>query len=337
MAARALFYNGYCGNVEFPLSNYPDSMPVYKALVENGTVASLISTGAIFREAFCGPCFGAGDTPANNELSIRHTTRNFPNREGSKPNEGQIASVCLMDARSIAATSRNQGVLTAASDICHEDEKDYMCPFDASLYEKRVFNGYGKEDPDYPIHFGPKFKNWTAQPSLRSQITLSRRDPDYVNEAKKVKEMDWENEEVKYVYALLENSGITVDPDTNIASSIYAYKPGDGSAREQAASCQRVLGAGANFAHEYATKRYRSNCINWGMLPFLTTDDALLEKGSWVLVKNVKEGLESNTPMKAYVVLKDAVTMIEVSCGALTRDEIEILEDGCLINYYKHD
>lgn len=249
-----------------------------------------------------------------------------------------------------------------------------MCPFDASLYEKRVFNGYGKEDPDYPLHFGPNIKDWPEQPSLSSDIllkivshiddpvtttdelipsgetssyrsnplrlaefTLSRRDPDYVNEAKKVKEMDWENEEVKHVYALLENSGITVDPDTNIASSIYAYKPGDGSAREQAASCQRVLGAGANFAHEYATKRYRSNCINWGMLPFLTTDDTLLEKGSWVLVKNVKEGLESNTPMKAYVVHKDAVTMIEVSCGALTRDEIEILEDGCLINYYKYD
>lgn len=374
MAASAILNDGDCGNGEFRLSIYPDSMPVYKALVENGTVASLISAGAIFREAFCGPCFGAGDTPANNELSIRHTTRNFPNREGSKPNEGQIASVCLMDARSIAATSRNQGVLTAASDICHEDEKDYMCPFDASLYEKRVFNGYGKEDPDYPLHFGPNIKDWPEQPSLSSDIllkivshiddsvtttdelipsgetssyrsnplrlaefTLSRRDPDYVNEAKKVKEMDWKNEEVKHVYALLENSGITVDPDTNIASSIYAYKPGDGSAREQAASCQRVLGAGANFAYEYATKRYRSNCINWGMLPFLTTDDTLLEKGSWVLVKNVKEGLESNTPMKAYVVHKDAVTMIEVSCGALTRDEIEILEDGCLINYYKHD
>ena len=313
MAASAILNDGDCGNGEFRLSIYPDSMPVYKALVENGTVASLISTGAIFREAFCGPCFGAG-------------------------------------------------------------EKDYMCSFDASLYEKRVFNGYGKEDPDYPLHFGPNIKDWPEQPSLSSDIllkivshiddpvtttdelipsgetssyrsnplrlaefTLSRRDPDYVNEAKKVKEMDWENEEVKHVYALLENSGITVDPDTNIASSIYAYKPGDGSAREQAASCQRVLGAGANFAHEYATKRYRSNCINWGMLPFLTTDDTLLEKGSWVLVKNVKEGLESNTPMKAYVVHKDAVTMIEVSCGALTRDEIEILEDGCLINYYKYD
>ena len=374
MAAASILKNGDCGSEEYRLSIYPDSMPVYKALVQNGTVSDLVSSGAIFREAFCGPCFGAGDTPANNELSIRHTTRNFANREGSKPNEGQIASVCLMDARSIAATSINKGVLTAATDICKEDEEEYVCPFDSSLYERRVFNGYGKEEPDYPLHFGPNIKDWPEQPSLSNDIllkivshiddpvtttdelipsgetssyrsnplrlaefTLSRRDPQYVSEAKAVQKMDFNNSEVQHICCLLEKEGISVNQNTNIASSIYAYKPGDGSAREQAASCQRVLGAGANFAHEYATKRYRSNCINWGMLPFLTTDDDLLQKGSWVLVKDVKKGLETGSNMTAYVIDHDKVTEIKVSCGNLTKDEVQILEDGCLINYYKAD
>lgn len=374
MAAASILKNGDCGSEEYRLSIYPDSMPVYKALVQNGTVSDLVSSGAIFREAFCGPCFGAGDTPANNELSIRHTTRNFANREGSKPNEGQIASVCLMDARSIAATSINKGVLTAATDICKEDEKEYVCPFDTSLYERRVFNGFGKEEPEYPLHFGPNIKDWPEQPALSDDIllkivshiddpvtttdelipsgetssyrsnplrlaefTLSRRDPQYVNEAKAVQKMDFNNSEVQHICSLLEKEGISVNQNTNIASSIYAYKPGDGSAREQAASCQRVLGAGANFAHEYATKRYRSNCINWGMLPFLTTDDDLLQKGSWVLVKDVKKGLETGSNMTAYVIANDSVTEIKVSCGDLTKDEVQILEDGCLINYYKAD
>lgn len=374
MAAASILKNGDCGSEEYRLSIYPDSMPVYKALVQNGTVSDLVSSGAIFREAFCGPCFGAGDTPANNELSIRHTTRNFANREGSKPNEGQIASVCLMDARSIAATSINKGVLTAATDICKEDEKEYVCPFDSSLYERRVFNGFGKEEPEYPLHFGPNIKDWPEQPALSDDIllkivshiddpvtttdelipsgetssyrsnplrlaefTLSRRDPQYVSEAKAVQKMDFNNSEVQHICSLLEKEGISVNKDTNIASSIYAYKPGDGSAREQAASCQRVLGAGANFAHEYATKRYRSNCINWGMLPFLTTEDDLLQKGSWVLVKDVKIGLETGSNMTAYVIANDSVTEIKVSCGDLTKDEVQILEDGCLINYYKAD
>lgn len=374
MAAASILKNGDCGSEEYRLSIYPDSMPVYKALVQNGTVSDLVSSGAIFREAFCGPCFGAGDTPANNELSIRHTARNFANREGSKPNEGQIASVCLMDARSIAATSINKGVLTAATDICKEDEKEYVCPFDSSLYERRVFNGFGKEEPEYPLHFGPNIKDWPEQPALSDDIllkivshiddpvtttdelipsgetssyrsnllrlaefTLSRRDPQYVNEAKAVQKMDFNNSEVQHICSLLEKEGISVNKDTSIASSIYAYKPGDGSAREQAASCQRVLGAGANFAHEYATKRYRSNCINWGMLPFLTTDDDLLQKSSWVLVKDVKKGLETGSNMTAYVIANDSVTEIKVSCGDLTKDEVQILEDGCLINYYKAD
>lgn len=374
MAAASILKNGDCGSEEYRLSIYPDSMPVYKALVQNGTVSDLVSSGAIFREAFCGPCFGAGDTPANNELSIRHTTRNFANREGSKPNEGQIASVCLMDARSIAATSINKGVLTAATDICKENEEEYVWPFDSSLYERRVFNGFGKEEPEYPLHFGPDIKDWPEQPALSDDIllkivshiddpvtttdelipsgetssyrsnplrlaefTLSRRDPQYVSEAKAVQKMDFNNSEVQHICSLLEKEGISVNKDTNIASSIYAYKPGDGSAREQAASCQRVLGAGANFAHEYATKRYRSNCINWGMLPFLTTDDDLLQKGSWVLVKDVKKGLETGSNMTAYVIANDSVTEIKVSCGDLTEDEVQILEDGCLINYYKAD
>ncbi|MDY2781102.1 MAG: hydratase [Bulleidia sp.] len=373
-AAASILKNGDCGSEEYRLSIYPDSMPVYKALVQNSTVSDLVSSGAILREAFCGPCFGAGDTPANNELSIRHTTRNFANREGSKPNEGQIASVCLMDARSIAATSINKGVLTAATDICKEDEEEYVCSFDSSLYERRVFNGFGKEEPEYPLHFGPDIKDWPEQPALSDDIllkivshiddpvtttdelipsgetssyrsnplrlaefTLSRRDPQYVNEAKSVQKMDFNNSEVQHICSLLEKEGISVNQNTNIASSIYAYKPGDGSAREQAASCQRVLGAGANFAHEYATKRYRSNCINWGMLPFLTTDDDLLQKSSWVLVKDVKIGLETGSNMTAYVIANDSVTEIKVSCGDLTKDEVQILEDGCLINYYKAD
>lgn len=374
MAAASILNHSDCGNETFRLSVYPDSMPVYKALVENGTVSSLISTGAIFREAFCGPCFGAGDTPANDELSIRHTTRNFPNREGSKPNEGQIASVCLMDARSIAATASNKGVLTAASDVCSEVEDEYVCPFDASLYEKRVYNGYHKEESNYPLHFGPNIKDWPEQPALSNDVlikivshiddpvtttdelipsgetssyrsnplrlaefTLSRRDPDYVSEAKHVQSLKTTDKEVQDVYIRLKENRISVDPEnTNIVSSIYAYKPGDGSAREQAASCQRVLGAGANFAHEYATKRYRSNCINWGILPFITQDDALLKKGNWVLVKDVKQALDHNSNMKAYVVDGNDVHEIEVTCNALTTDEIQILKDGCLINYYKH-
>ncbi len=373
MAAASILNGSDCGNESFRLSVYPDSMPAYKALVENGTVSSLISTGAIFREAFCGPCFGAGDTPANDELSIRHTTRNFPNREGSKPNEGQIASVCLMDARSIAATAANKGILTAASDVCTEVEEEYVCPFDVSLYEKRVYNGYQKEEADYPLHFGPNIKDWPDQPALSDDIlikivshiddpvtttdelipsgetssyrsnplrlaefTLSRRDPNYVSEAKHVQSLKVTDQEVQDVYTKLKDKGIKVDPEnTNIVSSIYAYKPGDGSAREQAASCQRVLGAGANFAHEYATKRYRSNCINWGILPFITHDDSLLQKGNWVLVKDVKRSLDTESNMKAYVVDANDVHEIEVTCNALTSDEIQILKDGCLINYYK--
>lgn len=374
MAARDILENGDTGNGEFRLSVYPDSLPVYKALAENGTITSLVSTGTIFREAFCGPCFGAGDTPANGELSIRHTTRNFPNREGSKPTEGQLSGVALMDARSIAATAVNQGVLTAAEDVVKE-EKEYTYTFDSSLYEKRVYNGYGKAEEDTPLVFGPNIKDWPEQKPLSKDIlikvvshiddpvtttdelipsgetssyrsnplrlaefTLSRRDPQYVPEAKLVQEMakSESHPEVDQVCHAFQQAGHYIDiQQTNIVSAIYANKPGDGSAREQAASCQRVLGGGANFAKEYATKRYRSNCINWGILPFLCDESESLPKGSWVYIPNIIEGMNQDKEMKAYV-YTDKISEISVRLGNLTTDEKQILTDGCLINYYKH-
>ncbi len=373
MAASKILKDKSCGNEEFRLSIYPDSMPVYKALVENGTISNLISSGVIFREAFCGPCFGAGDTPANNELSIRHTTRNFPNREGSKPNEGQIASVCLMDARSIAATAANKGILTAASDVVEYIEEDYACPFDSSLYEKRVYNGYKKANPSYNIHFGPNIKDWPDLPKLSNDVlikivshiddpvtttdelipsgetssyrsnpyrlaefTLSRRDKEYVNEAKHVSSLNKNSDEIKWVLDVLEKNNIKASENFNIVSSIYAYKPGDGSAREQAASCQRVLGAGANIAFEYATKRYRSNLINWGMLPLLSSQGDLLTKGSYVYLKDVIKSIDEDLEVKGYLIKDNSLTEISFSLGILTNDEKEILKDGCLINYYRH-
>ena len=371
MAATSILADKNVGNGEFRLSFYPDSMPVYKALAENGCVSKLVSTGAIFREAFCGPCFGAGDTPANGELSIRHTTRNFANREGSKPGEGQISAVALMDARSIAATAANQGVLTAATDVFCEVEPDCECKFDKSLYDKRVYNGFGKAKPTHPLHFGPNIKDWPTQPALKNNLllkicshiddpvtttdelipsgetssfrsnplrlaefTLSRRDPDYVKRAKAV-----ESEDAASVIDALKGVGVVIDEsDTLVKSAIYANKPGDGSAREQAASCQRVLGGGANFAKEYATKRYRSNCINWGMLPFLVDDGEKLKIGNWVLVPNIISSLDSNSTFSAFVISNETfnVEKISLSLGELTETEKQILKDGCLINYYKN-
>ncbi len=371
-AARDILKDSDIGNGEFRLSIYPDSMPVYKALAKEGAIADIVSTGAIFREAFCGPCFGAGDTPANKELSIRHTTRNFPNREGSKPNEGQIASVALMDARSIAATAINKGVLTAATDVVSEEEKEYICDFDYSIYEKRVYNGFDHEEPDYKIHFGPNIKDWPNQPKLTNDLlikivshiddpvtttdelipsgetssfrsnplrlaefTLSRRDPNYVKKAKAVQTLTTNSDEIKTVLKILDDSGINYDKELNIGSAIYANKPGDGSAREQAASCQRVLGAVANFAKEYATKRYRSNCINWGMIPFITTNQELLEVDSYVLCKDVVNAIDNEKDIIAYVINKENITKINLTYGQLTNDEKQILKEGCLINYYK--
>ena len=371
-----------CGNGEFKFSVYPDSMPTYLELVKNGAVADIVTAGGIFRECFCGPCFGAGDTPANGEFSIRHTTRNFPNREGSKPGEGQISAVALMDARSIAATAANGGVLTAATDVMTEE---FVCPeyhFEQGVYDKRVYNGWGHPEPDYELRFGPNIKDWPEQPALTedllvklvsyitdpvtttdelipsgetssfrsnplrlAEFTLSRKDPAYVPNAKAVKALDETRKagalpaEVAAVYAALEQAGYKTDAvATNIGSAIFANKPGDGSAREQAASCQRVLGGAANFALEYATKRYRSNCINWGMLPFLVEDASVFANGDYVYLPGVRAALLNKADeLPAVAVHADGTaTPFTVRLGALTDAERDILADGCLINYYKH-
>ena len=371
-----------CGNGVFSLNIYPGSMPALSALLKTGRVSDLVSAGAILRECFCGPCFGAGDTPANGEFSIRHTTRNFPNREGSKPADGQIAAVALMDARSIAATAANGGRLTAATDL----DVEYTDPayeFDKGIYEKRVYNGWGKPEPEHKLKFGPNIKDWPEQPALTddllvrvcsyitdpvtttdelipsgetssyrsnperlSEFALSRRDPEYVGRSKVLRQFDRDRRagkgipaEVAKVYDALEKAGFQVDREgTDIGSTIYANCPGDGSAREQAASCQRVMGASANLARSYATKRYRSNCINWGMVPFLCEEPEAFELGDYVFVPGVREAvLEAKDNFPAYVVKADGtIKEIRLSLGGLTADERQIIIDGCLINYYRN-
>ena len=382
-AAADILRGKSCGNGAFSLNVYPGSMPAMSALVKNGRAFDLISSGAVMRECFCGPCFGAGDTPANGEFSIRHTTRNFPNREGSKPGEGQISAVALMDARSIAATAANGGRLTAASDL----DVVYTNPvyeYDAGIYEKRVYNGWGKPEPAYELKFGPNIKDWPEMPALTddlllkvcsyitdpvtttdelipsgeassyrsnperlSEFALSRRDPHYVSRSKELRQAERDRragngltDEIKAVYAALEKAGLKVDPEgTDIGSTIYANMPGDGSAREQAASCQRVVGAAANFAKQYATKRYRSNCINWGMTPFLVENPGAFELGDYIFVPGLRKAiLEKNDDIKAYVVKPDGtVTTFNCSVGALTDAERQIIVDGCLINYYRNN
>ncbi|MED9820400.1 MAG: hydratase [Christensenellales bacterium] len=369
-----------CGNGTFKMSVYPGSMPAYIQLMKNGALTDIASAGAIIRECFCGPCFGAGDTPANGEFSIRHTTRNFPNREGSKPGEGQMAGVALMDARSIAATAINGGRLTAADEL-DIDYTEPMYAFDKSVYDKRVYNGFGHAEPEHELKMGPNIKDWPEQPVLSedlllkvvsyitdpvtttdelipsgetssyrsnplrlAEFTLSRKDPQYVGRAKAVHALETARaagqarpDEVQAVYAAL-NQAVPVDPaHTVIASTIYANKPGDGSAREQAASCQRVLGAGANIAKEYATKRYRSNCINWGMAPLLIEDEHALALGDWVFVPGIRRAILGGVNgFDAYVVKPDgSVHRLPVSTGELTDDERQIIADGCLINYYR--
>lgn len=369
------------GADEFSLSVYPSSQPVFMELVKNGTIADLMATGATVRSAFCGPCFGAGDVPPNNGLSIRHSTRNFPNREGSKVTNGQIASVALMDARSIAATAANQGYLTAATDV----DVDFMKPkyfFDSTIYENRVYNGIGKADTEAEIKFGPNIKDWPEMTALTdnmvlkvvseihdpvtttdelipsgetssfrsnplglAEFTLSRKDPEYVGKAKEVQKAEKARiagedifaacPEIKEVFEKI-NGTFTVKPEeTQIGSMIYAVKPGDGSAREQAASCQKVLGGMANIAKEYATKRYRSNLINWGMLPFLYPEEIPFSKGDYIFIKDVKKAVEEKADaIKAYVVGKD-MQEFELRLGDLTDDEREIIAKGCLINYYR--
>ena len=371
----------YIGADEFSLSVYPSSQPVFMELVKNGTIADLMETGATVRSAFCGPCFGAGDVPPNNGLSIRHSTRNFPNREGSKVNNGQIASVALMDARSIAATAANQGYLTAATDI----DVDFKKPkyfFDSAIYENRVYNGWGNAKPETEVKFGPNIKDWPemsvltdnlvlkvvseihdpvtttdelipsgetssfrSNPLGLAEFTLSRKDPAYVGRAKEVQAAEKARVAGEDIFAALPeveevfntiNGTFNVSPqETQIGSTIFAVKPGDGSAREQAASCQKVLGGFANIANEYATKRYRSNLINWGMLPFLYQGELPFENGDYLFIKDIKKAIEEkNDTIKAYVVNKD-MKEFELHLGNLTEDERDIIEKGCLINYYR--
>ena len=370
----------FIGNDEFSLSVYPASQPVFMELVKNGRVADLMETGATIRTAFCGPCFGAGDVPANNGLSIRHSTRNFPNREGSKITNGQIASVALMDARSIAATAANKGYLTPATDV----DVEYTKPkyfFDSTIYENRVYNGVGRADKSVELKLGPNIKDWPvmcaltddvvmkvvsvihdpvtttdelipsgetssyrSNPLKLAEFTLSRKDPAYVGRAKEIQkaekarvaseDINAANPEIKEVFDQIA-AKFQVEPSrTEIGSLIYAVKPGDGSAREQAASCQKVLGGMANIAKGYATKRYRSNLINWGMLPFVLDEDTLpFENGDFIFIKDIKKAIEEKAEViKAYVVGKD-MKEFELRLGELTDKEREIILKGCLINY----
>ncbi|MCI5519766.1 MAG: hydratase [Treponema sp.] len=375
------------GNGKFLLDVYPASMPVYKALMENGAFSALVDAGAIVKTAFCGPCFGAGDTPANGALSIRHSTRNFPNREGSKIQNGQLASVALMDARSIAATAANKGFLTAATEVDREfSGKKYF--FDKTIYEKRVYDSKGVAHPEVEIQFGPNIKDWPKMTALTdnlilkvvseihdpvtttdelipsgetssfrsnplglAEFTLSRKDPAYVGRAKEVRadeekrqnNVAFENmsEEIAKAVKTIKTKFPEVSTtNTGIGSTIFAVKPGDGSAREQAASCQRVLGASANIANEYATKRYRSNLINWGMLPFLYKDgdkNLPFANDDYLFLPGVKKMIAEKLPtITAYAIKKDgSIKEFELSVGELTDDERKIILAGCLINFYR--
>lgn len=370
------------GNDEFYLSVYPSSQPVFISLDRQGMLADLMDAGAIVRTAFCGPCFGAGDTPANNALSIRHATRNFPNREGSKPQNNQMSAVALMDARSIAATAANKGELTSATTLdCWGDIPAYQ--YDDTSYKSRVYWGFGKADDAQDLRYGPNIKDWPEQEKLADNIllkvvskiedevtttdelipsgetssyrsnplglaefTLSRRDPEYVKRAKEVKALEDQRlagkvpQELESVYAHIKElpnmSNLDV-ANIEIGSTIYARKPGDGSAREQAASCQRVLGALANVVEEYATKRYRSNCINWGMLPFhYAGDTSKIQVGSWIFVPGIRNILDGELDhISAYIVNDESIDKIELSISDMTTEEREILKAGCLINYNK--
>ena len=377
--AAQILEGGNTGNGYFSLSVYPTSMPVSMELSKNGDLNKLMAAGAVIKPSFCGPCFGAGDVPANKGLSIRHSTRNFPNREGSKVTNGQIASVALMDARSIAATAANKGYLTAATDI----DVNFTKPkyfFDKTIYLNRVYNGIGKAMPETPIQFGPNIVDWPkmypltdhvllkvvsvindpvtttdelipsgetssyrSNPLGLAEFTLSRKDPNYVPFAKEVHKSEVvridggdifnENSELDDVYKTIKQS-FDVDPmQVEIGSCIYAVKPGDGSAREQAASCQRVLGGLANIAKEYATKRYRSNLINWGMLPFVYDGDTAFKVNDYIFVKDIRKAVaEGVDEIKAYMV-QDGMKEISFKLGALTDNEREIIQKGCLINY----
>ncbi len=378
MAAAHILKGAQCGQGEFTLDVYPSSQPVFMDLLAKSAISDLMATGAIVKTAFCGPCFGAGDTPANNALSIRHATRNFPNREGSKPGAGQLSAVALMDARSIAATAVNGGILTSAEKYAD----DYEVPeynYDDSSYRARIYNGFGKAEPEDKLIYGPNIKDWPEQEALAQNIllrvcskimdkvtttdelipsgetssyrsnplglaefTLSRRDPGYVQRAKDVRALEkarlageaQSDEALKNALGKVKNILPDVDEKTiEIGSVIYCVKPGDGSAREQAASCQRVLGGLANICSEYATKRYRSNVMNWGMLPFQMKNEPAFEIGDYILVPNVLDAMDGDMQsIKAYV-LGDEVKEIELYIAPMTEDEKKIVKAGCLINF----
>lgn len=385
-AAAEIIKGKNIGSDAFTFSVYPASTPVYMELVRNGAVADLMAAGTIVKTAFCGPCFGAGDTPANNAFSIRHSTRNFPNREGSKLQSGQISSVALMDARSIAATAANKGFLTSAADVMDREYKAPKYHFDKSIYANRVFDSKGVADPSVEIQFGPNIKDWPAMSALPenlvlkvvseihdpvtttdelipsgetssyrsnplglAEFALSRKDPAYVGRAKEVQKAQKAIEanqcplevleELKPVMETIRASYPEVgEGNIGVGSTIFAVKPGDGSAREQAASCQKVLGGWANIANEYATKRYRSNLINWGMLPFITEEkdtELSFKNGDYIFVPDVRKAVEDKTDaVKAYVV-GDNLKEITLKLGDLTDNEREIILKGCLINYYR--
>ena len=384
-AAADILKGASIGADAFTLSVYPASTPIYMELSKNGTLATLIETGAIVKTAFCGPCFGAGDTPANNAFSIRHSTRNFPNREGSKIQNGQISSVALMDARSIAATAANKGRLTPATEYAgtYSNPKYY---FDGTIYKNRVFDSKGVADPSVEIQFGPNIKDWPQMPALAenlilkvvseihdpvtptdelipsgetssfrsnplglAEFTLSRKDPAYVGRAKEVQvaEKAIQNGEcpaealpdLKPVFEAVHTKYPQVDKtNVGVGSTIFAVKPGDGSAREQAASCQKVLGGWANIANEYATKRYRSNLINWGMLPFLIPEgDLPFANGDYLFIPDVRKAVEEKWDSITAYKVGEELTPFTLTLGELTDDEREIILKGCLINYYRNE
>ena len=376
-AAADILKNTSIGNDAFSLSAYPASQPVYLELIRNGFASNLLSAGVTVRSAFCGPCFGAGDVPSNGALSLRHSTRNFPNREGSKPSSGQSAYVALMDARSIAATAANGGILTPATDLdISYTSSEYR--FDGTVYKNRVYNGFGNAKPEEQLVFGPNIRDWPEMPALSddlllkvasvildpvtttdelipsgetssyrsnpealSEFALSRKDPMYVSRAKAVRALnaDRSDEALAKVYEIIRNAGYSSPENALIGSTIYAVKPGDGSAREQAASCQKVLGGMANIAYEYATKRYRSNLINWGMLPFtFNCEETALpfDIDSYIWIPGIKAAVsEDKTEIDAFVVSERGLSKITLNLPSLTKDEQTIILSGCLINYYK--
>ncbi|MGM9815791.1 MAG: hydratase [Lepagella sp.] len=374
--AASILKGGSVGNDYFTISAYPQSVPVYMATTRNGIAAELLEAGVVIKPAFCGPCFGAGDVPANNGLSIRHTTRNFPNREGSKPGQGQISLVALMDARSIAATAANGGVITAATDVEYEDtHKAY--DFDGKIYERRVYNGFQHENLGEELRYGPNIKDWPkmyemsenmllelaavihdpvtttdelipsgetssyrSNPLKLSEFALSRRVPEYVGLSKRIQQEDHERREGKtptHVEEVLAKVGAKAE-ETSFGSCVFANRPGDGSAREQAASCQKVLGGDANICYEYATKRYRSNCINWGIVPFTIDQDTTFDyaAGDYVFIAGIREAiLGGNEEIIAKIVTKSGdIRDIKLYFKNLTTAERQILADGCLMNYY---